>query len=83
MSSLAAFLGIILSIAYSRLKVEEDPRIEELLRILPGINCSVCGSASCKEFARKLIIKETKIEDCKITSRNKGLVDKINDIIDN
>lgn len=81
MSSLAAFLGIVLSFAYSKLKVEEDPKIKEIIELLPGANCGACGFASCEDFAQRLANKEVTIDKCKITLRNKEKVQVINSII--
>ena len=81
MGGLAALLGIILSIAYSKLKVEEDPGVEEITELLPGVNCGACGFASCEEFARQLAKKKTDIEKCRITFRNKETVQKIEEAL--
>ena len=43
--------GVLLVIAYGKLKVEDDPKVEKILNVLPGINCGVCGYASCHEYA--------------------------------
>ncbi len=43
--------GVVLTISYSRLKVEEDPGVEEIMEKLPGLNCGACGYASCHEYA--------------------------------
>ena len=55
MIGLGVFFGGILAIASEKLKVEEDPRIEELARELPGLNCGACGFPSCQEFAKGIV----------------------------
>ena len=35
--------GLILSVAGKKLAVEVDPRIEQILALLPGANCGGCG----------------------------------------
>ncbi|MFH1416343.1 MAG: (Fe-S)-binding protein [Elusimicrobiota bacterium] len=57
--------GVILVIAYNRLKVEEDPRIEELSEALPGINCGACGYASCHEYAVSLNSRKAAADLCR------------------
>jgi len=42
---------IILNIAHSRLKVEQDPIVAALLNVLPGANCGGCGLAGCSAYA--------------------------------
>ena len=48
-------LGLILSLALyfiaRRFRVEEDPRIDEIEKTLPGANCGGCGFAGCRAFA--------------------------------
>ena len=43
--------GACLGVASEVFKVEEDPRIGEILAVLPGANCGGCGFAGCKNFA--------------------------------
>ncbi len=50
-----AALGLIFSLglvfAYKRLRVFEDPKIEQINEILPQANCGACGYAGCRAFA--------------------------------
>ncbi|MBU2102344.1 MAG: RnfABCDGE type electron transport complex subunit B [Candidatus Omnitrophota bacterium] len=43
-----------------KLKVEEDTRVSEVLRIVSGTNCGACGFAGCRGFA-EAVVKEGKI----------------------
>jgi Na+-translocating ferredoxin:NAD+ oxidoreductase RNF subunit RnfB len=36
---IAALLGLVLALADKFLKVEEDPRLEQVTKMLPGANC--------------------------------------------
>jgi Na+-translocating ferredoxin:NAD+ oxidoreductase RNF subunit RnfB len=83
MGCLAVVLGLILTYAYSKLKVEEDPRIEAVEDLLPKVNCGACGSSSCKAFAEKLVSGQDDISKCRITARNEEKVKKIEEIINN
>ncbi len=38
-----------------RFRVEEDPRIDEVERMLPGANCGGCGFAGCRGLADALV----------------------------
>lgn len=58
MIGLGVFFAAVLAIANQKLKVEEDPRIEELTGKLPGLNCGACGFPSCREFAKALVEKK-------------------------
>ncbi|MEA3506960.1 MAG: RnfABCDGE type electron transport complex subunit B [Elusimicrobiota bacterium] len=70
-TSIAAFgaialaAGIILAVAYSKLKVEEDPTVEKITEVLPGLNCGACGYASCHEYARHIAEKESDFGLCR------------------
>ncbi|MCP4712404.1 MAG: RnfABCDGE type electron transport complex subunit B [Planctomycetes bacterium] len=46
---------VILTIAYSKLKVEVDPTVEAILNILPGANCGGCGLAGCGAYAEAVV----------------------------
>ena len=55
MGGLAAVFALFLSIANKKLKVEEDPRVEQILGYLPGVNCGACGYASCRSLAEAIV----------------------------
>lgn len=55
MVGLGAFFAGVLALANQKLRVEEDPTIEELTQKLPGLNCGACGFPSCREFAKDLV----------------------------
>lgn len=48
-------LGLLLSLVLfwvaRKFKVEEDPRIDEVEKAMPGANCGGCGFAGCRAFA--------------------------------
>jgi len=54
MAGLAIFFSLVLAFADKKLKTEEDPRVEEINRLLPGLNCGACGFLSCHDFAQHL-----------------------------
>jgi len=51
LSGLGLILALILYWIASRFKVEEDPRIDEVEKAMPGANCGGCGYAGCRAFA--------------------------------
>lgn len=53
--SIAVVFGIVLSLASKYLEVEEDYRITEVEKLLPGYNCGACGTPSCKGFATEIV----------------------------
>lgn len=47
--------GVILSVASMYLSVEEDPRIDQVEKMLPGYNCGACGTPGCRAFATEIV----------------------------
>lgn len=44
-------LAAVLYFVARKFKVEEDPRIDEIEKLMPGANCGGCGFAGCRAFA--------------------------------
>jgi len=51
MGSIAAAFSLIIAVAYRKLKVKVDPRVEEIFSVLPGVNCGACGYPGCQNYA--------------------------------
>lgn len=47
--------GALIAIVHRKMKVEEDPRIDAVEQLLPGVNCGACGTPGCRAFAEVLI----------------------------
>ncbi|HSM05060.1 MAG TPA: RnfABCDGE type electron transport complex subunit B [Longimicrobiales bacterium] len=60
-----AFGGLI-ALANARLRVEEDPRLDDLTDLLPGANCGACGYAGCRAFAEAVIQGRTPPATCTV-----------------
>ncbi len=58
--------GIILAAARIKLKVEKDPRIEQVEEALPGANCGACGQPGCGGYARKIVLEGMDITLCPV-----------------
>ena len=66
-------LGVVLSIALALLlsfssvifHVEEDPRLQDIIDMLPGQNCGLCGNPGCKAMAESILKEESKLSQCK------------------
>jgi len=70
MTCLGLLFGIILAVAYSYLKVEEDPKIAETEELLPGTNCGACGEPGCLPFAIKLVAGDVVPSGCTVASED-------------
>lgn len=56
--------GAMLALAARFLAVKEDPRIEQVAEILPGINCGGCSYAGCADYAKVIILDGAEINLC-------------------
>ncbi|MFH1504351.1 MAG: RnfABCDGE type electron transport complex subunit B [Candidatus Omnitrophota bacterium] len=52
--------SLLLSFLSKKLKVEENPKVEEILNILPGLNCGACGFSGCRAYG-VAVVKENKL----------------------
>ena len=57
------FAGL-LGFAADYFHVEEDPRIGQVLAVLPGANCGACGLAGCRDYSEKLALGEAGPNAC-------------------
>lgn len=51
LSALGLILALVLFLVAKKFKVEEDPRIDDVEKTMPGANCGGCGFAGCRAFA--------------------------------
>ena len=54
-SVLGAVLAVVLYLVAKKFKVEEDPRIDQVEKVLPCANCGGCGQAGCHAFAQHCV----------------------------
>jgi electron transport complex protein RnfB len=79
MTGLGLLFGVILSIAYKLLRVEEDPRLAHTEELLPGSNCGACGEPGCLPFAQKLVSGTVQPSQCTVASGEQ--IDEIADFL--
>jgi len=53
-----------LAIAAKFFEVKEDPRVDEVHELLPGINCGACGYPGCLEYAKAILSGEAELNLC-------------------
>lgn len=66
LGGLGLVFGLILAIASKIFAVEEDPRKELLMEIMPGANCGACGFAGCSAYADAVIEGTTVVGACPV-----------------
>ena len=52
---LGVLLALVLFWVARKFRVEEDPRIDEVEKVMPGANCGGCGFAGCRAFAEAAV----------------------------
>lgn len=57
-------LGLVF--AYRKLRVEIDPKIEEIAEILPQVNCGACGYSGCQVFAEAVVEGKAAPDACPV-----------------
>jgi len=61
---LGAVLGLGLAAASKKFAVDTDPRIDEVLDALPGVNCGACGYGGCADYAEAVVTKGEAVNLC-------------------
>lgn len=79
MGGLGLLFGGILAISYRFLRVDEDPKVAMVERLLPGSNCGACGEAGCRAFAEKVVTGGLSPSKCTVSSAD--AVDAIADAL--
>lgn len=69
MGGLGLAFGAVLAFAHRFLRVEEDPRLERVVELLPGSNCGACGEPGCRALAEKLVGGTVAPSKCTVSSR--------------
>ena len=57
-TGLGLVLAVVLFLVAKKFRVEEDPRIDEVEKAMPGANCGGCGYAGCRAFAESAVKAE-------------------------
>ncbi len=68
LAGVAGFFGVLIAVANSRFRVEEDPRLDQLSDLLPGANCGACGFAGCRAFAEAALGGKVAPAGCTVIS---------------
>lgn len=58
--------GMILAFASKKFAVESDPRINEIMAVLPGANCGACGFPGCSGLAEAIVNGGAPVNGCPV-----------------
>ncbi len=64
MSATGFGCAAILVVAARFFAVHEDPRIEAVAGVLPGVNCGGCGFAGCSDYAKAIVTAGAAVNLC-------------------
>ena len=68
MLGISGFFGLVLAVSNRYLRVEEDPRVEQVEGMLPGTNCGACGQPGCHAFAEVLAEGDAPPGKCSVST---------------
>ena len=68
LTGLGLLFATIIAVAYKKLRVYEDPRIDKVEELLPASNCGGCGEPGCRAFAEKVVAGEVNAGKCTVSS---------------
>ncbi len=68
LAGLGLVFGLVLALADRHLRVEEDPRIEQVERLLPGSNCGACGQPGCRALAERIVASAEQPSRCTVSA---------------
>ena len=66
LGGLGLAIGIMLIVASKKFHVETNPLVDEVLEILPGVNCGACGYAGCADFAEHVVEDSAPLTGCPV-----------------
>ena len=66
MGGLGLFFAALLVFADKKLRVEVDPKIDLVDKILPAANCGVCGLPGCVAFAEAVVKGTVEVNGCTV-----------------
>ncbi|MDR1181935.1 MAG: RnfABCDGE type electron transport complex subunit B [Bacteroidales bacterium] len=58
LAAIGILSAVVLYFVSQKFKVYEDPKIDEVVLLLPGANCGGCGFAGCRNFAENVVKNE-------------------------
>ncbi len=66
MTAMGFLFSFGLVLAYKKLRVEEDPKVEKISEVLPQANCGACGFSGCRAFAEAVVKGNAETTGCPV-----------------
>jgi len=80
LGALGLGFGIFLAYASKKFHVLHDPKIDEVLNVLPGVNCGACGYAGCSAYAEAVVSNKDVLCSLCVPGQ-KNVADKVASIV--
>jgi len=64
MLGLGSGFALVLLIASVKLKVEVDPKVDQIHQALPNLDCGACGFAGCRQYAKAVLENAELLGQC-------------------
>lgn len=64
LTGLGVVFAVVLLAASIKLKVQEDPKVEQIHAVLPRVDCGACGFAGCASYAKAVAADASLIGRC-------------------
>jgi electron transport complex protein RnfB len=65
-AGLGLFLGVVIGVTAKFFAVASDPRVEQVVEMLPGANCGGCGFAGCADLAQAVVAGKVEVAACPV-----------------
>ncbi len=66
LGGLGLLSGTVLGFASQKFAVVADPKVEEVFKALPGVNCGVCGFGGCHGLAEAIVEGRAEVNACPV-----------------
>lgn len=63
-------IGVLLAVAAQKFKVDTDPRVAQIISVLPGANCGGCGFPGCSGLANAIVEGRAPVNACVVGGSN-------------
>lgn len=66
LAGIGLVLAVLLGVAANIFEVKQNPNVEAVMLVLPGVNCGGCGYASCESYAKAVAINDEAVTLCTV-----------------
>lgn len=79
LAGIGLVFAVLLGVAANIFEVKQNPNVEAVLHVLPGVNCGGCGYASCESYAKAVALSGEAVTLCTVGGQE--VADNVGDIM--